>query len=65
MGIKLKDSAGTRTNGYALAMNKCRLEIKRMFLEIVGMETGTAGEREGKENSTTVRRISISLEKGG
>lgn len=35
--FKLKDSAGRRTTGYKLTMNKFRLEIRR-FLIIRGMK---------------------------
>lgn len=40
--FKLQNNVGTRTNGSELAMNKCKLEIRRIFLTLSTVRLGNS-----------------------
>lgn len=40
--FKLQNNVGTRTNGSELAMNKCKLEIRRIFLTLSTVSLGNS-----------------------
>lgn len=47
--FKLQNNVGTRTNGSELAMNKCKLEIRRIFLGLSTVKLGNSLLIGGKE----------------
>lgn len=47
--FKLQNNVGTRTNGSELAMNKCKLEIRRIFLTLSTVRLGNSLPVGGKK----------------
>lgn len=47
--FKLQNNVGTRTNGSELAMNKCKLEIRRIFLTLSTVRLGNSLPIGGKK----------------
>lgn len=63
--FKLKYNAGTSTNGYKLALNKFRQEIRRRFLAIIVVKFWNSFPiRVMETQNVTAFKISISLQKG-